>query len=107
MHKLIEKYLFKKGIEKPEDLSLEEKKVFDGWQSVLGKEELTMDDLKNFMNGQVTAIENRWKDLLVSKKSKSELIPYHTVYKILLSVMDAPKSMKEALEVQLNQLINQ
>ena len=104
---LIEKLLQKRGIKEVKDLSPEEKVNFDNWQLVLNKEELTMEEFKKFMQSQVEAIENRWKDLLVSKESKAELIPYHTVYKILLSVVDAPKSMKEALEIQLNQLLNQ
>ena len=104
---ILEKYLQWAGVSKPEELTPEEKVTFDNWKLVMNKDELTMDDLKKFMQGQVEAIENRWKDLLVDKESKADLIPYHTIYRILLSVVDAPKAMRESLEIQLNQKINQ
>lgn len=104
---ILEKYLNWAGVSKPEELTPEEKKTFDTWQLVMNKEELTMDDLKQFIQGQVDVIETRWKDLTVNNESKAQLIPYHTTYKTLLMAISAPKSMREALEIQLNQKINQ
>lgn len=107
MFPLLEKYLRKKGIDDPVKLSPEEKATFDSWEKVLNKDELSIDDIKKFCQGQIGAIENRWKDLLIDQSKKAELIPYHTVYKIMLTVTEAPKQMREALETQLNQMINQ
>jgi hypothetical protein len=36
---------------------------------------------------------------------KAELIPFHTCYKLLLSAISSPKSAREAVEQQLNQLL--
>lgn len=107
MINLLEKFLKKKGIEKPEDLTQEEKKVFDEWQIILGKEELTLDDVKTFCQSQIDVIETHWKDLTIANEKKSELIPYHTTYKTLLMAIDSPKAMRSALETQLNQMLQQ
>lgn len=103
----IEKFLQKLGIDDPAKLTPEEKKTFDNWQAVMNKDELTIADMKLFLAGQIGVIENHWKDLKVKQNEKAELIPYHTVYTIMLQVIDAPKAMREALETQLNQMINQ
>ena len=49
----------------------------------------------------------KWKDLDTLNAKKAELIPYHVVYKTLLAAIESPKSAREALEIQLNQLLNQ
>lgn len=104
---ILEKFLFKKGIEKPEDLSPEERKTFDQWQLILNKDELTIKDIKKFCQLQIDAVENKWKDLEVPLVKKAELITFHTIYKTLLMAIDAPKAARENLEIQLNQMLNQ
>ena len=105
MHKLIHKLLKKRGIETLDQLTQEERQTFNTWQSVLSKEKLSTDDLKEFCNSQIAVIEGRWRDMSGEAK-KGELIPYHTVYKMLLEVMDSPQKAREALEKQLEQLLN-
>lgn len=98
--------LQRKGIESTEDLSNEEKVVFQNYDKILSKETLTIDDIKKFLQTQVTIIEAKWKDLNLENTKKAELIPYHTCYKVLLQSIDAPLQEKEALELYLNQQIN-
>lgn len=105
MHSLISKLLHKRGIESVDKLDVEEKQTFEDWQRVLSVGELTIDGVKQFCKGQIDIIENKWKDLAVENHKKAELIPFHTCYKTLLSAIDAPKNAKEALERQLNQLL--
>lgn len=105
MHKLIHKLLDKRGISDVRSLSREEKETFESWQTILNKEELTVEDIKKFCQSQIDVIENKWKDLNETNQKKAELISYHTVYKTLLSAIDAPKAMREALEIQLQQLL--
>lgn len=104
MHTLLEKILRKRGIKDISELQDEEKATFDNWKSVLGKDELTVDDIKTFCASQVELIETRWKDYALENAKKAELIPYHTVYKTLLTAIDSPKVAKEALERQLIEL---
>lgn len=105
MHSLIHKLLHKRGIETVNELSSEEKQTFDTWQKILSKEALTTEDIKVFCQSQIDIIENKWKDLNTENIKKAELIPYHTVYKTLVMAIESPKSARENLEIQLQQLL--
>lgn len=107
MINLLSRLLLKRGIDDPNKLSKEEKQTFDSWQTVLSKEELTLQDVKDFCQNQVSIIESRWKDYNLDETKKARLIPYHTVYKSMLAAIDSPRSAREALERQLNQMLNQ
>ena len=90
MHSLINKLFAKRGIKSANELSPEEKADFDNWERILSKEELTTNDIKDFCLSQVDMIESKWRDLTIENERKQELIPYHTVYKALLKVIDSP-----------------
>lgn len=107
MHNLLEKLLNKRGIKSHDELDKEEKQSFENWQLVLNKEELSTKDIVAFCRSQVSVIENKWKDLETTNVKKAELIPYHTVYKLMLSAIESPRTAREAVEMHLNQLINQ
>lgn len=101
---ILDKILNKRGIT-TDQLSPEEKATFENWRRILSKEELSTADIKEFCQAQIDMIENKWRDLEKDNSKKAELIPYHTVYKLLLMAIDSPKSAREQLEQQLNQLI--
>lgn len=103
---LLQKLLTRKGIQSTEELSKEERVVFDNYNKVLSKETLTIEDFKKFLETQITVIEGKWRDYDTKNDKKAELIPYHTVYKTLLQAIDAPLVEKRALEDYLNQQIN-
>ncbi len=105
MHSLLTRLLNKRGIKDPNILDEEEKRTFEQWNLVLNKEQLDIEDVKKFCQGQLSIIESKWADYEKDNVKKAELIPYFTVYKTLLSAINAPKSAREALENQLNQLI--
>ena len=107
MHPLIEKLLFKRKIKDFEELDKDEKETFESWQKVLTTDELTVENIKDFCRYQIDVIEGKWKDLEKTNVMKAELIPYHTVYKVLLLAIDSPKATREALEKNLNQMIQQ
>lgn len=103
---ILERLLKKRGIKNVDELSNEEKKDFENWRKILSKDELTLEDVKAFCQSQIDVIEGKWKDYSIPQSQKAEWIPYHTVYKTLEQAMLAPKSARENLEAQLNQLIN-
>jgi len=107
MNSLIERLLKKRGIKNPTELKAEEKQTFDNWQYILNKEQLTTDDVVAFIKTQIGIIESKWKDLDVPTSKKADLIPYHVVYKTLLAAIESPNNAKKALEIQLNQLLEQ
>ena len=102
---ILDKFLKKKGIKDPSDLSEEEKATYEGWKKILSKEELTTGDIREFCQTQIDMIENKWTDLEKDNSKKAELIPYHTVYRLLLSVINSPKVEREQLENQLEALL--
>lgn len=102
---ILEKLLNKIGVKSVDELEPEEKATYETWRKVLSSEELSMDDLKQFIQMQISVIEGKWKDLNLDQNKKAELIPYHTVYKTLEQVLCSPKSAREQLEAQLNQLL--
>lgn len=105
MHSLIRKLLQKRGIKSVEELSMDERATFDNYTRILNKRELSMDDLKQFVQARIDQIEQKWKDMNIDATRKGELIPYHTVYKTLLQAMNAPQAEREALEQVLVQQI--
>ena len=101
---ILNKLLQKRGVQY-EELDTEEKKQFDDWKLVLTKEELSTQDIKDFCQNQVDVIEGKWQDLNLEQSKKGELIPYHTVYNLLLKVIDSPKEARNSLEKNLRQLL--
>lgn len=105
----------KKGIESFDKLddtpmpdgSPTEKQTFQNYNAILGKEALTLDDIKQFCATQIDVIESKWKDLNLSTEKKAEMIPYHSVYKSLLAAVDSPRSARENLEKYLIELTKQ
>ena len=106
MHSLLTKYLKKKEIHDPLELTSDERVTFDNWNNILGKEELSLADVKLFCASQLGVIENRWSDFNLTQDRKAELIPYYNTYKTLLKVIESPKQAREALEQHLIQLLN-
>lgn len=104
MHDLLEKLFRKRNIKDATQLDDEEKVVFENWQKILSKEEMTIDDIKHFCQSQIEVIEGKWKDYTVAQYQKAEYIPYHTVYKTILQAIDSPKVARESLEKQLIEL---
>jgi len=107
MKDILSRLLNKRGIDSIDELDKEEKQIFDNWNAVLSKDELTLEDVKEFCKSQCQIIENKWADYETTNAKKAEMIPYHTIYKTLLTIIDSPKSTRENLEKHLQQLLNQ
>ncbi len=103
---ILEKWLAKAGVKNIEELSPEEKVTYEAYRKILSKDELSLEDFKVFCQSQISVIEGKWKDLNLENTKKAELIPYHTVYKVLEQVISAPKVEREHLEAHLNQVIS-
>jgi len=106
MHKLLEQLFNKKGIKGFNDLSSEEKPIFERSKLILSKDELTVKDIKTFCKMQISIIKGKWGDYDTEQAKKAELIPYFTVYSSLLIAIDSPKVAREAEEIRLQALIN-
>ena len=104
-YKLLDKLLKKRGLKNETELSGEEQQTYEAWKEILSKEELSVPEMAEFCNRQISVIESKWRDLDVPQARKNEFIPYHTVYKALLEAIESPQHARKALEMQLNQLL--
>lgn len=112
MHKLLTKWLGKRGISSPEELdntpmpdgSPTERETFEEMRLILNKKELKVDDIKEFCSTQLKVIENKWANYDVKNAKKAELIPYHNVYRTLIAVIEGPDRVREQLEEELTKL---
>lgn len=93
-------WLAKKGVEREEDLTPEEKIVFQKYQLILSGELVTVDTLKAFCQSQIRIIESacNGKDPLTAIQQAG----LH-VYLTLLKAIDAPQAERESLERMLIQ----
>ena len=113
MHSLLAKLLQKKGIGSTEELDAKqpptggpsEKEIFEHYERVLAGKELTLEDIKKFIDQQIGVIEGKWADFGTLEARKKELIAYHTVYKTILKAISAPQTERENLESYLVQQI--
>ena len=102
---ILSKLLTKWKIDKIEDLSQEERVVYDNYNKILsGKNEVTIDSLKEFMRAQIKIIEHKFAD----GETKNDLYfkACLHVYLNLLKVIEAPEAERESTELHLNQLLN-
>lgn len=102
---LLSKLLQKRGINKEDDLTLEEKKVFDGYKKVLSNDAITVDDIKKFCESQIKTFENNIADGK-TQPTPIQLGSLH-VYLKVLKMIEAPLAEREALERHLNQIISE
>lgn len=110
---ILDIFLKKKGVKSANELdnsptpdgSPTERQVFEEWKKILDKEELTLGDLKIFIQAQIGVIEAKWRDLNLEQSKKAELIPYHTVYKLLEQTISSPLAEREQLLNHLEQII--
>lgn len=107
MHPLIVKLLQKRKIKDIRELSEEERTTFDKWEQVLSEGEITIEKIKEFCQQQIKLIENQYTNPDNSNKKDNYLKACLSVYQALLRIIEGKRSVRQALEKYLNQLINQ
>jgi len=101
---ILSRLLEKRNVQE-KDLSSEEKTQFDQWRRILSEGEMSVGKIKEFCERMVSVIETKWSDFEYQNKEK--LLPYHSVYRAILGIIDGPKAEKERLEEYLTKLINE
>lgn len=103
MISLLTKLLNKRGIQKEEELTKEEKEVFDRYKMILMGDTVTIDSLKEFCHQQVRAIEDKCDG--INPLTNMQQASLH-VYLKLIKAIEAPEAERESLERYLTQLIS-
>ena len=106
MHKLLHDWLLKLNV-KPGELSGEEKETFDRWNAVLGGEELSVEQIATFCEGQKQEIEKRFEDLDNSPQKNERLILLFTVYNNIIQALHAGEQERKSLEEHLTKLLDE
>lgn len=101
--RVLSKLLEKRGIEKVEDLTPEEKAKFDKWKLVLTGASVTIDTLKEFCQSQIRIIESKCDG--VTSLTTLQQASMH-VYINLLKAIEAPEAERDSLERYLTQIVN-
>lgn len=103
-HKLVAKVLKKRGIKSLDELTTEERNVYDGWSAVLKGEKVTTDQILKFCGEQITLIEAKFASGDTSDKQDAYLKACLHVYLTLVKLIRAPEAEREALERYLSTL---
>lgn len=102
MISILTKLLNKRGITNEDELTKEEKEVFDRYKMILMGDTVTIDTLKEFCKQQVRAIEDKCDG--VNPLTNMQQASLH-VYLTLIKAIEAPEVERESLERYLTQLI--
>lgn len=100
----LSKLLEKRGIDKVEELSPEERTTFERYRVILSGETITVAQLKEFCQAQIRIIESKCDG--VTGLTAMQQACLH-VYLNLLKAIEAPEVERESLEKYLTQLISQ
>lgn len=102
---ILDKLLDKKGIKSIDELSAEERAIFDGYKLTLTSKGVTITDLQKFCRSQIALIEDKFGS--AESKYDHYLKACLHIYITLLKAIEAPKVERENLERYLIALINE
>lgn len=102
---LLDKLLDKKGIKNIDDLTLEERAIFDGYKVTLTGKNVSIKDLEEFCRNQIRIIEGKFSG--PDDTHDSYLKACLHVYLTLLKAIEAPKVERENLERYLIAIISE
>lgn len=104
MHELINKLLKKRGVTF-EQLDESERAQLEKWKSILSGKEVTLQDVQEFCDRQITLIEMKF-DIGNTSVLNDRLVLLHSVYRKLKSVVsDNSEKKREKLEAELTAMI--
>lgn len=105
MNEILKRLFERRGIKNLEELSEDEKRDYDRWQRILSEGEVSVESIRKFCYNQVVLIEGKFKEMDVDEKVTQRRVLLHSVYKSILSAIEAPRQEREQLEKYLNSLI--
>lgn len=104
MHKLLGD-LFQKMNIKPQDLTEEEKKTYDKWNSIL-EEEVTVEKIAEFCRRQQGLVEKKWQDKYRDRTNDPFLADIHSVYGLIVTMIESDRTERASLEQHIEKLLD-
>jgi len=101
---LLQKLFKKRGIDKIEELSVEERETFDRYKLILDGREITVEKIEKFCRYQIERLEDRFSSGITPDDTYLKACLH--VYLTLLKAIKAPEAERKALEAQLQALID-
>lgn len=102
---ILEQFLQKRGVDNVEDLSDTDKGVLKQYQNVFKKADTSVADIQKFCQQQIESIETRLDDVDNSPQKQDRLVILLSVYRKIISLIEAPKKEKERLEAYLTLMV--
>jgi len=103
---LLDLFLKKKGIKGYEELTAEERKIFDVWNKELEGKPVTTEDLAKFLKEQQIIVISEFEDFQNPPNKDLFLKVYSRLCRQLISYIEKPEKVKtlreEAIKEQLN-----
>jgi hypothetical protein len=102
---LLDKLLSKNGISNLDELTSEERAIYDGYKLTLTAKDVTVKNIENFCRSQVKLIEDKFGS--PETKYDAYLKACLHVYLTILKAIEAPKVERENMERYLIALIKE
>lgn len=94
----IQQLLEKRGIKDINELTPEEKKDLDRWQSVLSEGQMSVEKIVEFCKNQIASIKLEMKKVDTTADKIQRLVCHFNVYDTLLNAIQGQKSERDQLE---------
>lgn len=104
---ILDRLLKKIGIEDYSKLSEEERATFNLWAKELEGKEVTIPELKNFLEGQMKLNLNQFEDFDNPKVKDLFIKVYSRICRQILSFIDTPERLRKGREAMLNEKLNE
>jgi len=101
---MINKLLEKLNIKNVLDLNTEEKKTLSNWQEVFNKGEITIKELKEYLESQISIITDQLLVYRNSKEKDNYLKARLLNYRMILTFLESPEKKREYLNKYIDNL---
>lgn len=98
---MLERILEKLGVKRPEDLRPDELQLYQVWQQVLSRPDITIDDLRDLLPKELSRANAELRDFRNGPRKDSFYKAYTTLLEFLTSIITTPTTQREQLKADL------
>lgn len=105
MHNLVQAYLDKYNID-PALLTKDEENTLKEWNAIMGKKELSIDDVRDWLLARKLMVELQLGKLDNSEKRQDRLVVWLTLLNQMIKLIDSPSAERKGLEEDLQKKLD-